>query len=56
MRSFSVSPSTYSIAMHQLDRDLALEDGVEGAVDRGHAAVPDLCVEPVTAGEERAHV
>ena len=44
------------LAVHQLDRDLALEHRVEGAVDRRHAAVPDLRVEPVAAGEERAHV
>jgi cell division ATPase FtsA len=44
------------LAVHQLDRDLALQHRVERAVDRGHAAVPDLCVEPVAAGEERAHL
>ena len=35
------------LAVHELDRDLALEHRVEGAVHRRHAADPDLCVEAV---------
>ena len=97
MRSFSVSPSTYSktmygaavllagvddaddvgvaelgdgagfaaealelvgvgrdLAVHELDRDAALEHGVEGAVDRRHPARADLGVEPVPAVELHA--
>ena len=97
MRSFSVSPSTYSktmygpavllagvddaddvrvgelgdgarlsaealelvrvrgdLAVHELDRDAALEDGVEGAIDRRHPAGPDLGVQPVPAVELHA--
>ena len=48
------------LAVHQLDRDLALEHGVEGAIDRRHPARADLGVEPVAAVEQgadlRAHV
>ena len=48
------------VAVHELDRDLALERRVEGAVDRRHPAGPDLGVEPVAAAQlhadERAHL
>ena len=47
------------LAVHQLDRDLALERRVERAVDRRHPAGPDLGVEAVPAvqahADERAH-
>ncbi len=47
------------LAVHHLDGDRAFERRVERAVDRRHAAVPDLRVEPVAVGEkgadERAH-
>jgi hypothetical protein len=102
MRSFSVSPSTYSktmygpavllarvdhpddvrmaelgdraglaaealelvgvrgdLAVHQLDRDLALQRHVERPIDRRHPARPDLGVEPVPPvqahPDQRAH-
>ena len=42
------------LAVHELDRDLALEHRVEGAVDRRHAAGADLGVEPVAAVEQGA--
>ena len=35
------------LAVHELDRHLALEHRVEGAVHRRHAADPDLGVEAV---------
>ena len=97
MRSFSVSPSTYSktmygravvlagvddaddvrvvelrhrarlapealelvgvlrdLAVHELDRDLPLEHGVEGAVDGRHPPGADLGVEAVAPGEQGA--
>ena len=48
------------LAVHQLDRDLALEDRVEGAIDRRHPARADLRVQPIAAVEQgadlRAHV
>ena len=40
------------LAVHQLDRDGPLEHGVEGAIDGGHAAAPDLRIEPVAAAEQ----
>ena len=39
------------LAVHQLDRDLAFEHGVERAVDGAHTAVPDLLVEAVATAE-----
>ena len=42
------------LAVHELDRDAALEDGVEGAIDRRHPAGPDLGVQPVPAVELHA--
>ena len=36
----SWSESRGDLAVHELDRDLALEHGVERAVDRRHAALP----------------
>ena len=42
------------LAVHELDRDRALEHRVEGAVDRRHPAGADLGVEPVAAGEQGA--
>jgi hypothetical protein len=42
------------LAVHELDRDLALEDRVERAVDRRHPAVADLCVQAVAPGEQGA--
>src|SRR5205814_487258 len=47
-------------AVHQLDRDLALEHRVEGAVDGRHPACADLRVQAVAPREQgadlRAHV
>ena len=47
------------LAVHELDRDAALEHGVERAVDRRHPAGADLGVQPVPAiqlhADERAH-
>ncbi len=37
--------------MHQLDRHLAFEHGVERTVDGAHTAVPDLLVEAVATAE-----
>ena len=42
------------LAMHELDRDLALEHRVERAVDRRHASRPDLRVEAIALGEQGA--
>ena len=42
------------LAVHELDRDLALEHRVEGAVDGRHAPVADLGVEPVAPVEQGA--
>ena len=42
------------LAVHELDRDLALEHRVEGAIDGRHPPGADLGVEPVTAGEQGA--
>jgi hypothetical protein len=42
------------LTMHELDRNLALEHRVERAVDRRHAAVADLCIEPVAPVEQSA--
>ena len=42
------------LAVHELDRDLALEHGVERAVDGRHPAGPDLRVEAVALGEQGA--
>jgi hypothetical protein len=48
------------LAVHELDRDLALERLVERAIDRRHPAGADLGVQPVPAAElhpdERAHL
>ena len=48
------------LAVHQLDRDLALERLVERAVDGRHAPGPDPGLKPVAAveggAEQRAHV
>ena len=47
------------LAVHELDRDLALQRLVEGAIDRRHPAGADLGVEAVPAAQlhpyERAH-
>ena len=40
------------LAVHQLDRDRAFEHGVEGPIDGGHAAAPDLGVEAVAPAEQ----
>src|SRR4051794_19194923 len=42
------------LAVHELDGDLALEHGVERAVDRRHPARSDLGVEPIAAREQGA--
>jgi hypothetical protein len=42
------------LAVHELDRDLALEHRVERAVDRRHPAGADLGVEPVAPVEQGA--
>ncbi len=39
------------LAVHQLDRDLALEHGVERAIHGAHATVPDARVEAVATAE-----
>ncbi len=39
------------LAVHQLDRHLAFEHGVERTVDGAHTAVPDLLVEAVATAE-----
>ncbi len=39
------------LAQH-LDGDVAIEPDVTGAIDLGHAAVPEHFTEPVTAGEQ----
>ena len=44
------------VAVHELHRDLALQDRVERPVDRGHAAGPDLGVEAVPAALARPDV
>src|SRR5207248_2356813 len=47
------------LAMHELDRDGALEHGVERPVDGGHAAAPDLRLEaiaPAEKGPEDCHL
>ena len=48
------------LAVHQLDRDLALERLVDGAVHRRHPACADPGLEPVSAvergAEQRAHL
>ena len=36
----------------ELDRDVALELGVAGAVDRGHAALPEQLDQPVPSAED----
>ena len=43
------------VAVHELDRDAALQRGVEGAVDRRHAARAHLGIEPVAAVQQGAH-
>ena len=43
------------VPVHQLDRHPALEGGVEGPVDRGHAARPDLLFEPVAVADQRPY-
>ena len=47
------------LAVHELDRDAALQHGVEGPIDRRHPAGPDLGVQPVPAiqlhADEGAH-
>jgi hypothetical protein len=42
------------LAVHELDRHLALERGVERAIDGRHPTGPDLGVQPVAAVEQRA--
>ena len=42
------------LAVHELDRDLALEHRVERPVDRRHPAGPDLRVEAIALGEQGA--
>ena len=51
----SWSESDGDLAVHELDRDPALERRVEGAVDRRHPAGADLGVQPVPAAELHAH-
>src|SRR3712207_3459128 len=58
-RSLELCGIRRDLAVHELHGDRALERGVERAVDRGHAAGPDLGVEAVATAElgsdERAH-
>src|SRR5215204_4468599 len=42
------------VAVHQLDRDPALEHGIERPVDARHPSGPDLLVEPVAPADQRA--
>ena len=41
------------LAVHELDRDLALEHRVEGAIDGRHAAGADLGIEAIAPAESR---
>ena len=42
------------LAVHELDRDLALEHRVEGAIDRRHAAGADLGIQAIPPREQGA--
>ena len=40
---------------HDLERDLAVERGLQGQVDTGHAANPDLAPDHVPRNVNRSH-
>ena len=42
------------VAVHQLDRDPALERGIERPIDARHPSGPDLLLEPVALTDQRA--
>lgn len=52
----AVDGVTRQVAAHDLDGDACAEGRVVSLVDRRHAAVTDLAVEPVAAGEQGARV
>jgi hypothetical protein len=42
------------VAVHQLDRDPALEHGIERPIDARHPSGPDLLLESVPLADQRA--